>query len=140
MDSMPVSYLVRAQGALALAGRALDPNAAADSPDFVLGADLLCKALENAVRALDPSGEPRDSLPEAVARLDDELLVGAAGNRARAVALTTDLVAAASGVVPVPSVVSSGERFVAALLDRARRAKPAQTRRRTVIMLSLIHI
>jgi hypothetical protein len=137
MDSTPVGYLERAQGALELAGRALDPNAAADSPDFALGADLLCKALENAVRALDPARESRGSLPEAVGCLDDELLTGAAGNRARAVALTTDLVAAASGAVPVSSVVSSGERFVAALLDRARRAKPAQTRRKMVIMIAL---
>ncbi len=135
MNVVPASrHLERARVALSLAGRALDPNGDVPIPDLALGADLLCRALENALLAIDPTKDPRADLKDAVACLGDDVLVAAAGNRARALAVTTELVALAKGEAAEPDAVSSAERFVTSLVASAHRKGHAQSRWRRVVV------
>lgn len=105
------SHLARAELALSLAARALDPNVT-PSPDFTLAGAMLSKALAHA--ALGLGAAPEETLAATLGALDDATLSRVAGSRARALELAGTVTEASRG--EAVRSLSDAEHFAAQLV------------------------
>ncbi len=139
VPSSKPSDVARAELALALAGRALDPNGvAAAGGDALVAGELLSRALFTAASVLGAEGI---ALADVVGKLEESVLKRAAGSRERALELSEQIGKASLGETGVREL-RDAELFTAKVVEIAKKSPryDRQARRWRIAKWSMLAI